>query len=416
MAEDDRQQDGGHDTENDRQGGGQDSRARTAGKQDAETQEGGKQDGGKQDADKQDADKQEADKKEAKRDEDRNAAKPYVKIGLFLFLVVLVVGGVYFWWSTRNEESTDDAFTSGRTLTIAPHVAGYVTELDVNDNEYVHQGQVLARIDPRDYQAAHDQAQATLDQAKGQLEGAKYSVEVSKQSFPGQLKQAQGQLALAQAAEFRAETDYKREHSIERAATSQQQVDYSTAALDQAKAQVLQAQGALQQASPVQSNIGTQQTRVTQQSASLEQAQAQLEQADLNLGWTVIRAPNDGWVAQRNIERGNYVTSGQALFSIVEPDVWISANFKETQITRIRPGQPVRISVDAYPQLKLRGHIDSIQLGSGAAFSTFPAENATGNFVKIVQRVPVKVIIDDGLDPLTPLPIGISVEPTVDVK
>ena len=392
MAEDDRQHDGGQDDHRD-------------------------DDPKKSDKNKPES-KDEGDdkKKEEKHDEDRKAAKPYVKIGLVLFLLVLVAGGIYFWLTTRGKESTDDAFTSGRTITVAPHVSGYVVELAVNDNEFVHEGQVLLRIDPRDYQATRDQAQATLDQAKGQLASSRFNVEVAKQTFPGQLKQAQGQLLLAQAQQFRAETDYKRQHSIERAATSQQQVDYSTAALDQAKAQVLQAQGQLQQSSPVVANIGTTQTRVIQQTASLAQAQAQMVQADLNLGWTVIRAPHDGWVSQRNVERGNYVQNGQSLFSIVEPEVWISANFKETQITRIRAGQSVSISVDAYPQLKLRGHVDSVQLGSGAAFSAFPPENATGNFVKIVQRVPVKVVIDSGLDPLAPLPLGISVEPTVEVK
>ncbi len=356
------------------------------------------------------------DDKDGKEEEQRNKAKPIVRIGLSVFILALVAGGASYWWLTRNEVSTDDAYTSGRTITVSPHVAGYVIELDVNDNEYVHEGQVLLRIDARDFQASRDAAQANVDQAQGQLESAKFSVEVSKQNFPGQLKQAQGQLLLAQAQEFRAETDYKRQHTVERAATTQQQIDYSTAALDQAKAQVLQAEGQLEQASPVKPQIGTQQTRVTQQAGTLEQAKAQLEQASLNLGWTVIRAPHDGWIAQRNVERGAYLQTGQSVFSIVEPEVWISANFKETQITRLRPGQPVRIDVDAYPALKLRGHVDSIQRGSGAAFSTFPPENATGNFVKIVQRVPVKVVIDDGLDPLLPLPLGASVEPTVDVQ
>ncbi|MGI4745480.1 MAG: HlyD family secretion protein [Janthinobacterium lividum] len=393
MAEDDRQHDGGRDDLHD-------DDPKASGKKEPESKDEGGDD----------------EKKEEKHDDERKAAKPYVKIGLVLFLLVLVAGGIYFWLTTRGEETTDDAFTSGRTITVSPHVSGYVVELAVNDNQFVHEGQVLLRIDPRDFQATRDSAQATLDQAKGQLASSRFNVEVAKQTFPGQLKQAQGQLLLAQAQQFRAETDYKRQHSIERAATSQQQVDYSTAALDQAKAQVLQAEGQVQQSSPVVANIGTTQTRVVQQTASLAQAQAQMVQADLNLGWTVIRAPHDGWVAQRNVERGNYVQSGQSLFSIVEPEVWISANFKETQITRIRAGQSVSISVDAYPQRKLRGHVDSIQLGSGAAFSAFPPENATGNFVKIVQRVPVKVIIDEGLDPLAPLPLGISVEPTVDVK
>jgi len=396
LAEDDRQPEGSQ--TQDEHENGNDSQDKGDGKSDGKS--------GKDDKSK----------REAQHDEERNAAKPYVKIGLVAFIVVLVIGGFLFWWLSRNSISTDDAYTAGRTVSIAPHVTGYVVELDVNDNQFVHQGQVLARIDPRNYQAAVDQAQASVDQAQGQLQGAKYQLEIAKKNFPGQLKQAQGQMLAAQATQFRAETDYKRQHSIARAATTQQDIDYSTASLDTAKAQLLQAQGQLEQATPVGANIGNSGTRIEQQKGTLEQAQAQLETAKLNLEWTVIRAPHDGWIAQRNIERGNFVNSGQALFSIVEPDVWVTANFKETQITRIRQGQPVDISVDAYPQLKLKGHIDSIQPGAGAAFSAFPPENATGNFVKIVQRVPVKILIDSGLDPLLPLPIGISVEPTVDVK
>ncbi len=343
-------------------------------------------------------------------------ANPLIRIGLILFVVALVVGGFFYWFTTRNLVTTDDAFTSGRSVTIAPHVGGYIVELDVNDNQFVHEGQVLARIDPRDYQASLDRAQASLAQAQGELEGAKFSVLVAKKNFPGQLKQAEGQLALAQAQQFKAETDYRRQHAIERAATTQQQVDYSTAALDQAKAQVVQAQGQVEQASPIEAQVGSQQTRVSQQEASLGQAQAQVATAKLNLEWTVIRAPHDGWIAQRNVERGALVQSGQALFAVVQPDLWITANFKETQITRLRPGQPVDITIDAYPAMKLSGHVGSVQRGTGSAFSTFPPENATGNFVKIVQRVPVKIIIDDGLDPLLPLPLGASVEPTVHVE
>ena len=128
------------------------------------------------------------------------------------------------------------------------------------------------------------------------------------------------------------------------------------------------------------------------------------------------RAPQDGWITRRNVEKGNYVTPGQQVFSIVSPEVWITANFKENQLNRMRPGQHVRVSIDAYPSLKLGGHIDSVQLGSGSKFTAFPPENATGNFVKIVQRVPVKIDIDSGLDPRLPLPLGISVDPTVDLK
>ncbi len=347
---------------------------------------------------------------------DQKRSSPFIKIGLALFVVALVVGGVFYWFTTRNLVTTDDAYTAGRTVTIAPHVGGYIVELDVNDNQFVHQGQVLARIDPRDYQVSLDRAQASLTQAQGQLAGAKYAVQVAQKNFPGQLKQAQAQLALAQAQQFKAETDYRRQHSIERAATTQQQVDYSTAALQQARAQVAQAEGQVEQASPIEAQVGSEQTRVSQQAAALGGAEAQLATAKLNLEWTVIRAPHDGWIAQRNVERGALVQNGQALFAVVQPDLWITANFKETQINRLRPGQPVSITVDAYPALKLSGHVGSVQRGTGSAFSTFPAENATGNFVKIVQRVPVRIIIDDGLDPLLPLPIGASVEPTVNVE
>jgi membrane fusion protein (multidrug efflux system) len=170
------------------------------------------------------------------------------------------------------------------------------------------------------------------------------------------------------------------------------------------------------EAEPVPQQIGQADAQVGQQKGQVEQAKARLDQANLNLSWTVVIAPQDGWITKRNVEMGNYVTAGQQIFSIVSPEVWVTANFKETQLDRMRPGKPVNISVDAYPQLDLRGHVDSIQLGSGSKFTAFPPENATGNFVKIVQRVPVKIVIDKGLDPNLPLPLGISAVPTVDVR
>ena len=368
------------------------------------------------DKDQDDNEQKQADERERKEEQSRNKARPFVWAGLVIFVLVVVVGGGLYWWLTRFEVTTDDAFTAGRTITVAPHVSGYVTELDVGDNQFVRQGEVLMRIDPRNYQASLDQAKASLEQAKGQLVGAKFAVQVAMKNFPGQLKQAQGQLLIAQAQEINAETEYKRQHNIARAATTQQAIDQSNASLKQAQGQVQQAEGLVEQSTPIQANVGNAQTRIQQQAGSLAQAEAQVSTAKLNLEWTTIRAPHDGWIAQRNVERGNYVNVGQALFSIVEPEVWISANYKETQITHMRPGQPVTIAVDAYPSLHLSGHVDSIQNGSGAQFSAFPPENATGNYVKIVQRVPVKIIIDSGLDPNVPLPLGISVEPTVTVK
>ena len=169
----------------------------------------------------------------------------------------------------------------------------------------------------------------------------------------------------------------------------------------------------MDQAKLIPQNIAQAEAQVKQLEGQVQQVQAQLDQAEINLSFTRVTAPQDGWVTRRNVEMGNYLQSGTQIMSVVTPQVWVTANFKETQLNRMRPGQRVDISVDAYPGLKLKGHVDSIQLGSGSKFSAFPAENATGNFVKIVQRVPVKIDIDSGLDPNLPLPLGISVNPTI---
>lgn len=354
--------------------------------------------------------------------QDANASKnqkkrsPLVRIVLLLLVVLAVVGIGLYWFLTRNDIDTDDAYTAGRKISIAPHVNGYVTKLLVNDNQFVHRGELLVSIDDRDYLASLHKAQASVQQAESNMSAYRLLLAVAHKNFPGQLVTAQGSLSAAQARLFKAETDYKRQHSVSRAATTQQDIDYSRAALEEAKAQVMQAQGQLTQAEPVKENVANADARVDQEKAALASAQADLEQAELNLGWTQIRAPHDGWISQRNVEQGDFVQTGQEMFSIVEPEIWITANYKETQLARMRPGQQVDIEVDAYPQLHLHGHVDSLQLGSGQSFSAFPPENATGNFVKTVQRIPVKILIDSGLDPHLPLALGMSVVPTVYVK
>ena len=175
-------------------------------------------------------------------------------------------------------------------------------------------------------------------------------------------------------------------------------------------------QAQLQVASLVPQNIANVGSTLKQRQAQVAQAQANLAQAELNLSYTEIRAPLDGTITRRNVEVGTYAQAGQQVFYLVPLQVWVVANFKETQLNRMRPGQHATISVDAYPRLKLHGHVESVQQGSGARFTTFPSENATGNYVKIVRRVPVKIVIDDGLDPNMGLPLGLSVEPTVDLK
>jgi membrane fusion protein (multidrug efflux system) len=331
-------------------------------------------------------------------------------------IALLITGGVYYWWSTRNLESTDDAYTDGRAITIAPQVAGEVISLDVTDNQFVKKGQVLIRIDPRQYENDRDQAEGALAVAKGQYAGQQYAAEVARKNFPAQLEEAKARLENAKASLAKAQADYNRQISLRRPATTAQEVDQAATALWQAKAQVRLAEAQVVQSSPVPQLIGQSEAQVEQQKGQVEQAQGRLNQAKLNLSWTTVKAPQDGWITRRNVEKGNYVVAGQQIFAIVTPEVWVTANFKETQLTHMQPGQPVRIRIDAYPALDLHGHVDSIQRGSGSRFTAFPPENATGNFVKIVQRVPVKILIDSGLTPNVAMPLGISVVPTVTVQ
>jgi membrane fusion protein (multidrug efflux system) len=346
----------------------------------------------------------------------RGKRRPVVWLGGIVLIALLIGGVTYYWLTTRNIESTDDAYTDGRAVSIAPQVAGQVVSLDVTDNQFVRKGQSLIHIDPRQYVNDRDFAQGVLDTAKSQLAGLTFGAEVARKNFPARLKQAQAQLASAQAAEGKAQADYQRQRSLPKQATTQQEVDAATAALQQAQAAVKQAEAQVLEAEPVPQQIGQADAQVGQQKGQTEQAQARLDLANLNLSWTVVTAPQDGWITKRNVETGNYVTAGQQIFAIVSPEVWVTANFKESQLARIRPGQPVKIDVDAYPRLDLKGHVDSIQLGSGSKFTAFPPENATGNFIKIVQRVPVKILIDSGLDPALPLPLGISAVPAVRVQ
>jgi membrane fusion protein (multidrug efflux system) len=339
-----------------------------------------------------------------------------VLLGGILIFGLLLGGGIYYWLSTRNIEWTDDAYTDGRAVSIAPRVSGLVVSLDVTDNEFVQKWQALIHIDPHQFELDRDSAQGAFDMAQHQLAGQKFGAEIARKNFPARLKEAQAQLASAQAMEAKAQADDWRQRRLPKAATTQQEIDAAAAALRQAQAQVVQAEAQVVQAEPVPQQIGQADAQVGQLKGQVEQAQAKLDQALLNLSWTVVAAPQDGWITKRNVEMGTYVTAGEQIFSIVAPEVWITANFKESELDRMRPGQPATIKLDAYPNLDLRGHVDSIQLGSGSKFTAFPPENATGNFIKIVQRVPVKIVIDKGLDPNLPLPLGISAVPTVDVR
>jgi membrane fusion protein (multidrug efflux system) len=337
------------------------------------------------------------------------------KIGLGLFAAV-AAGAAWLFLFPGDVESTDDAYVDGRASIVSPLVSGAVISLDVTDNQLVKKGQQLVKIDPRPFENDRALASALLENPKAQIGAQSYGFEVAKKNFPALLNQAEAQLAAAQATSAKAQADFNRQVSLSKQATSQQDVDAARAAMKQAEAQVAAAQAQVAQAAPVPQRIGEIEKAVGQLQGQVNQSQARFDQAELNLSWTVVRAPQDGWITKRNVELGNYIAPGQQIFAIVGTERWIIANFKEAQLKRMREGQKVKISVDAYPQLDLEGHVDSIQQGSGSKFTAFPPENATGNFVKVVQRVPVKIVIDTGLDPNLPLPLGISVIPKVSLK
>ncbi|WP_349545990.1 MULTISPECIES: HlyD family secretion protein [Paraburkholderia] len=344
----------------------------------------------------------------------RPSKKPLIILGIVV--VVLLIGAGIWWFATRNEVGTDDAYTDGNAITIAPKVSGYVAKLAIDDNVFVHKGDLLVQIDPRDYQAQVDAARAQLGLAQAQLNAARVQLDIARVQYPAQYQQARAQTASAEANRKQAQAAYVRQHAVDVRATSQQNVDTADAQQQTANAAVLQARAQMQTASLVPQQIRQAEAAVEERRQQVRQAEAQLEQAQLNLSWCEVRAPSDGWVTRRNVQFGSFLQAGATLLSLVTPQVWITANYKESQLDRMRPGDRVKIDVDAYPKLELHGHVDSIQLGSGSRFSAFPAENATGNFVKIVQRVPVKIVIDDGIPRNYPLALGLSVTPTVYLK
>ncbi len=378
---------------------------------------------GKADQGKDDEEHKEDEKKDENEDKDHDkqqgddgekkskSRKPIII--LIIVAVIAIIAGLIFWLMTRNQESTDDAYTEGNAVSIAPKVAGYVIENRINDNVFVHAGDVLLRIDPRDYTVARDQAQANLDAALAQQTSAEVDLHTTQVRAPASLSQAQAQLAQARANLAQSENDSKRQHDVDPRATTQTNVDQATTAVRSNAANVQSAEAQVSVAALVKETIDTAEATLKQRKAQVEQAQANLAQAKLNLSYTNVTAPQDGQITRRNVDLGTLAQAGEQVFYLVTRDVWVIANYKETQLDRMRVGQRVDISVDAYSNLHLTGHVQSIQGGSGARFTAFPAENATGNFVKIVRRVPVKIVIDHGLENWPFLPLGLSVEPTV---
>lgn len=348
----------------------------------------------------------EADRRPARRSLWRHR----LAIVLGVILGFAVIGaGVLYWLHARNFETTDDAFVDGYVTQMAPRVAGQVTALLFTDNQHVTAGQTLLRIDPRDYQVKLDQAQAQRANALAGLQQARAQLAVQQAN----LDQAQANVRVAQADLVQARQNYDRYTGIRPGAVSRQEVDTATATFrsDQAKLDAARqaVEGAQAQQQAAQAQVAAADTQV-------RQAEANVESVALQLSYCTIVAPVSGWIGHRNVDVGNYVNPGQPMFAIVQDNMWVTANFKETQLASIRPGQPVDIAVDAVPGVIFHGRVDSFQPGTGSEFSVLPAENATGNYVKIVQRLPVKIDFDDNHLKDHLLFPGMSVEPSVRVR
>jgi len=338
------------------------------------------------------------------------------KTPLIVLAIAVVIVGItafIFWFAKRNQVTTDDAYTDGNSITMAPKVSGYVDALYIDDNVHVHKGDLLLRIEQSDYLASLAQAEAQVTAARAQLQAARIAYEIARVQYPAQLAAAKAEQRAAEASLEQARASYRRQHDVDRRATTQESIDASDTQAVSSASSVASAKSQVAVAELVTEQLHQAEATVQQRAAAVEQAVAQVTQARLNVGYTEIRAPSDGFITKRNVQLGSYVAAGTTMFLIVTPDVWITANFKESQLGRMRPGDAVDVAVDAYSGLELHGHVQSIQEGSGSKFSAFPVENATGNYVKVVQRVPVKIVIDRGLDPNAPLPLGLSVSPVV---
>ena len=323
--------------------------------------------------------------------------------------LVLTLAGYVFWDYASHFESTDDAFVEARQFAIAPKVPGYITEVAVTDNQRVMTGNLIARIDQRDYRVALEQAEAQVAAAKANIENIDAQIEIQE----AQINASKAQVEQAQAALTFAEQQAARYKDLAaREAGTVQMAEQTVSRLRQDQAALRNAQAALV---VTQRQVHSLQAQRTAAEASLAQTNSQRDQALLNLSYTTITAAQDGRVVNLTAAVGQYAQAGTNFSLFVPDELWVIANFKETQLSDMRPGQPATMRIDAYPNRVIHGHVDSVQPGSGTAFSLLPAQNATGNYVKIVQRVPVKIAMDNA-PPDVALGPGMSVVPVVRVR
>jgi membrane fusion protein (multidrug efflux system) len=328
-------------------------------------------------------------------------------------LVVLIVGIISgYYLIHRGEESTDDATIEADVVTIAPKVNGYVKALYVHDNQFVKAGDVLLEIDPTDYIISLNRAQANVDAAQASYQASSQALSGTKISAPSTIDVARAQVNLAQANWVKATKDLERMRKVGDLVRSRAELDTAIAQEKIMRASLEDAKARLRAAQTAPTTIAGAAANQAQLAAQLKSALADLAQAQQYVADTKIVAASDGYITRRGISRGDYVQPGQQLAYLVGKEVWVIANFKETQLKNMRRGQKVAIHIDALPDIKAEGKVDSIQSGTGVRFSAFPPENATGNFVKVVQRVPVKIVFTTPATASLLAP-GISVEPTV---
>jgi membrane fusion protein (multidrug efflux system) len=309
---------------------------------------------------------------------------------LSLLLGIPVIAGIGYWLFDRQyHETTDDAYLKSNIVLISPKVSGYVTQLFINDNQAVKQNDVLVAIDNRDYQARVTQAEANVTAEIAHIE----RLRALKTSQRSHIETAGANIAAMQAKRDQSHKDLQRFHNlIDRGSIARQSLDRVQSESKQAAAELRGSQAA---AAAEHNQLTTLAIEITETEARLKNAEAQLALAKMDLDHTQVRAPIDGIIGNRGVQLGQLVRPGVTLAYLVEnKDIWVEANFKETQLENMRPGQPVSIEVDAFPDLELEGKVDSFSPASGSEFSILPAENATGNFTKIVRRVPVKIVFN----------------------
>jgi membrane fusion protein (multidrug efflux system) len=373
---------------------------------------GDARDGDNKDGDDAKEDEGKGDEKDGGKDYKKNKTplykRPVLVAVALVVLLALIIAGIVFWRHSKHHESTDDAFVDGLTSQVAAQTAGRVVKLYVTDNQLVRAGDPLLDIDSRDDDARIAQSRAQLATAMGQLDDTDAQVGVRRANAA----QADAAVRQSEAELTKAAQDLARFRNVDPQAVARQQVDAAEASERTARAK-LDATRMSARAAHTQVEAALAQVRASR--AQVEAARATVSNAELQGSYTHVVAPITGRVSKRSVEPGNVIATGQALMALVSENLWVTANYKETQLTHMQPGQGAEIVVDAYPDVKFRGHVDSIQRATGSYFSSLPAENATGNYVKVVQRVPVKIVFDDDRVRNYAIGPGMSVSPDVDL-